>query len=159
MPISLEAQVTNSTTIDLSKAEVGLEPRVLESDSRRANVIARIEGEDPSREALLLHGHLDVVPFNAGDWTHDPLSGEIAVGGTRKGRIRSGLVVIQVAVCTVVLIGVGLCFRSLNNLERVDLGFSPRNVATLTLDFRANGYSEEQGRNMYARMREAAAQI
>ena len=87
------------------------------------------------------------------------LSGEIAVGGTRKGRIRSGLVVIQVAVCTVVLIGVGLCFRSLNNLERVGLGFSPRNVATLTLDFRANGYSEEQGRNMYARMREAAAQI
>jgi predicted permease len=87
------------------------------------------------------------------------LSGEIAVGGTRKGRIRSGLVVIQVAVCTVVLIGVGLCFRSLNNLERVDLGFSPRNVATLTLDLRANGYSEEQGRNMYARMREAAAQI
>jgi acetylornithine deacetylase/succinyl-diaminopimelate desuccinylase-like protein len=61
-------------------AEVGLEPRVLESDSRRANVIARIEGEDPSREALLLHGHLDVVPFNAGDWTHDPLSGEIADG-------------------------------------------------------------------------------
>ena len=86
------------------------------------------------------------------------LSGEIAVGGTRKGRIRSGLVIIQVAVCTVVLIGVGLCFRSLNNLERVDLGFSPRNVATLTLDLRANGYSEEQGRNMYARMREAAAQ-
>ncbi len=61
-------------------AEVGLEPRILESDSKRANVIARIEGEDPSREALLLHGHLDVVPFNAGDWTHHPLSGEIADG-------------------------------------------------------------------------------
>ncbi|MFC4591511.1 M20/M25/M40 family metallo-hydrolase [Sphaerisporangium corydalis] len=61
-------------------AEVGLEPRILESDSKRANVIARIEGEDPSREALLLHGHLDVVPFDAGDWTHHPLSGEIADG-------------------------------------------------------------------------------
>ncbi|MEV7968100.1 M20/M25/M40 family metallo-hydrolase [Sphaerisporangium sp. NPDC088356] len=61
-------------------AEVGLEPRVLESDSKRANVIARIEGADSSREALLLHGHLDVVPFNAGDWTHHPLSGEIADG-------------------------------------------------------------------------------
>jgi acetylornithine deacetylase/succinyl-diaminopimelate desuccinylase-like protein len=61
-------------------AEVGLEPRVLESDSKRANVIARIEGQDPSRDALLLHGHLDVVPFNAGDWTHHPLSGEIADG-------------------------------------------------------------------------------
>ncbi|MET8332835.1 M20/M25/M40 family metallo-hydrolase [Streptosporangium canum] len=61
-------------------AEVGLEPQILESDSRRANVIARIEGEDSSRDALLLHGHLDVVPFDAGDWTHHPLGGEIADG-------------------------------------------------------------------------------
>ncbi|GAA3133112.1 M20/M25/M40 family metallo-hydrolase [Planomonospora alba] len=61
-------------------AEVGLEPRILESDSRRANVVARVAGEDPSRDALLLHGHLDVVPFNADDWTHHPLSGEIADG-------------------------------------------------------------------------------
>jgi acetylornithine deacetylase/succinyl-diaminopimelate desuccinylase-like protein len=43
-------------------------------------VIARIEGTDPSREALLLHGHLDVVPFDAGDWKHHPLSGEVADG-------------------------------------------------------------------------------
>ncbi|GAA2844757.1 M20/M25/M40 family metallo-hydrolase [Streptosporangium fragile] len=61
-------------------AEVGLEPKILESDSRRANVVARIEGEDSSRDALLLHGHLDVVPFNADDWTHHPLSGEVADG-------------------------------------------------------------------------------
>ncbi|MER5645086.1 M20/M25/M40 family metallo-hydrolase [Streptosporangium sp. NPDC002524] len=61
-------------------AEVGLEPQILESDSRRANVIARIAGEDSSRDALLLHGHLDVVPFNADDWTQHPLSGEIADG-------------------------------------------------------------------------------
>src|SRR5215469_13807028 len=40
------------------------------------------------------------------------LSGEIAVGGTRKGRIRNSLVAVQVAVCTLVFIGVGLCFRS-----------------------------------------------
>jgi Acetylornithine deacetylase/Succinyl-diaminopimelate desuccinylase and related deacylases len=61
-------------------SEVGLEPRILESEPRRASVIARIEGTDPSRDALLLHGHLDVVPFDAGDWTHHPLSGEIADG-------------------------------------------------------------------------------
>jgi acetylornithine deacetylase/succinyl-diaminopimelate desuccinylase-like protein len=61
-------------------AEVGLEPQILESDRGRANVIARIAGEDSSRDALLLHGHLDVVPFNPGDWTHHPLSGEIADG-------------------------------------------------------------------------------
>jgi predicted permease len=87
------------------------------------------------------------------------LSGEIAVGGTRKGRIRNLLVVIQVAVCTVVLIGVGLCFQSMSNLQHVNLGFSARNLAILTLDLRSNGYSEEQGRNMYAKMQGAAAQI
>ncbi len=61
-------------------AEVGLEPRILESDAGRASVIARIEGADPGRDALLLHGHLDVVPFDAADWSHHPLSGEIADG-------------------------------------------------------------------------------
>ncbi|MCA2229437.1 M20/M25/M40 family metallo-hydrolase [Nonomuraea aurantiaca] len=61
-------------------AEVGLEVAILESDDRRANVVARIEGTDPGRDALLLHGHLDVVPFDAGDWRHHPLSAEVADG-------------------------------------------------------------------------------
>jgi acetylornithine deacetylase/succinyl-diaminopimelate desuccinylase-like protein len=61
-------------------AEVGLEPRIFESHPGRTSTVARIEGEDPSRPALLIHGHLDVVPANAADWTHDPFSGEIADG-------------------------------------------------------------------------------
>ncbi|GGZ92986.1 M20/M25/M40 family metallo-hydrolase [Streptomyces echinoruber] len=61
-------------------AEVGLEPRIFESHPGRASTVARIEGEDPSRPALLIHGHLDVVPANAADWTHGPFSGEIADG-------------------------------------------------------------------------------
>lgn len=87
------------------------------------------------------------------------LSGEVAVGGTRKGRVRSTLVVIQVAVCTLVLIGVGLCFRSLNNLQEVNLGFSARNIAILTEDLQSVGYSEEQGRKLYENMRQRASQI
>ncbi|MGW5325907.1 M20/M25/M40 family metallo-hydrolase [Streptomyces sp. NPDC004014] len=61
-------------------AEVGLEPEIFESHPGRASTVARIEGEDPSRPALLIHGHLDVVPANAQDWTHDPFSGEVADG-------------------------------------------------------------------------------
>ncbi|MGV9323333.1 M20/M25/M40 family metallo-hydrolase [Streptomyces sp. NPDC003660] len=61
-------------------AEVGLEPKIFESHPGRASTVARIQGEDPSRPALLIHGHLDVVPANADDWTHDPFSGEIADG-------------------------------------------------------------------------------
>ncbi|CAM5661650.1 peptidase M20 [Streptomyces narbonensis] len=61
-------------------AEVGLEPKIIESHKGRASTVARIEGEDPSRPALLIHGHTDVVPANAEDWTHHPFSGEIADG-------------------------------------------------------------------------------
>ncbi|MFF8728467.1 M20/M25/M40 family metallo-hydrolase [Streptomyces sp. NPDC015171] len=61
-------------------AEVGLEPEIYESHPGRASTVARIEGTDPSRPALLIHGHLDVVPANADDWTHHPFSGEIADG-------------------------------------------------------------------------------
>ncbi|GAA0974013.1 M20/M25/M40 family metallo-hydrolase [Acrocarpospora macrocephala] len=61
-------------------AEVGIEARILESDRGRANVVARIAGEDSTRDALVLHGHLDVVPFDPGDWRVHPLSGEIVDG-------------------------------------------------------------------------------
>jgi acetylornithine deacetylase/succinyl-diaminopimelate desuccinylase-like protein len=59
-------------------AEAGLEPTVLESHDKRASVVARIAGTDPSRPALLIHGHLDVVPADAADWRIHPFSGEIA---------------------------------------------------------------------------------
>ena len=61
-------------------AEVGLESKIFESYPGRASTVARIEGEDPSRPALLIHGHLDVVPANADDWTHHPFSGEVTDG-------------------------------------------------------------------------------
>jgi acetylornithine deacetylase/succinyl-diaminopimelate desuccinylase-like protein len=59
-------------------AEVGLAPTVLESDKNRTSIITRIEGADPSRPALLIHGHLDVVPADAADWKVHPFSGEVA---------------------------------------------------------------------------------
>ncbi|MCW2898394.1 MAG: peptidase [Streptosporangiaceae bacterium] len=61
-------------------SEVGLEPQVFESHPKRTSLVVRIEGEDPSRDALLLHGHLDVVPAQKSDWTYDPFGGEIADG-------------------------------------------------------------------------------
>ena len=61
-------------------ADVGLEPSVLESHPRRTSVVARLAGHDPARPALLVHGHLDVVPASAPDWRHDPFAGEVADG-------------------------------------------------------------------------------
>jgi acetylornithine deacetylase/succinyl-diaminopimelate desuccinylase-like protein len=61
-------------------ADVGLEPEIFEPRPGRASAVVRVEGEDPSRPALLIHGHTDVVPANAEDWTRHPFSGEIADG-------------------------------------------------------------------------------
>jgi acetylornithine deacetylase/succinyl-diaminopimelate desuccinylase-like protein len=59
-------------------AEAGLEPKIYESHEKRASVVARVEGTDRSRPALLIHGHLDVVPADANDWQVHPFSGEIS---------------------------------------------------------------------------------
>jgi acetylornithine deacetylase/succinyl-diaminopimelate desuccinylase-like protein len=56
---------------------VGASPRIVESAPTRANVLATIEGQDRSRPPLLVHGHLDVVPAHAPDWSVDPFAGEV----------------------------------------------------------------------------------
>ncbi|MFM9701740.1 M20/M25/M40 family metallo-hydrolase [Streptomyces galilaeus] len=61
-------------------AGAGLEPTLLERTPGRTNVVARIEGTDPSADALLVHGHLDVVPAEAADWSVHPFSGELRDG-------------------------------------------------------------------------------
>ncbi|WP_165984933.1 M20/M25/M40 family metallo-hydrolase [Streptomyces sp. YIM 98790] len=61
-------------------AEAGLEPHVLEKAPGRTNVVARIAGRDPGAGALLVHGHLDVVPAQPADWTVHPFSGEVRDG-------------------------------------------------------------------------------
>ncbi|MER5442540.1 M20/M25/M40 family metallo-hydrolase [Streptomyces sp. NPDC002790] len=61
-------------------SEAGLKPTILERTAGRGNVVARIEGTDPTADALLVHGHLDVVPAEAADWSVDPFSGEVRDG-------------------------------------------------------------------------------
>jgi acetylornithine deacetylase/succinyl-diaminopimelate desuccinylase-like protein len=61
-------------------SDVGLDVFLTESAPGRASVVARIEGADRSRPGLLLHGHLDVVPARASDWSVDPFAGEIRDG-------------------------------------------------------------------------------
>ena len=68
-----------------SLSEVGLEPELFESAPGRATVVARWAGADPARPSLVLHGHTDVVPAEAADWTVDPFSGD-EVDGRLWGR-------------------------------------------------------------------------
>ena len=60
--------------------EAGFEPVLVESEPGRASLVSRIEGSDPALPALVVHGHLDVVPAEPADWTHHPFAGEEADG-------------------------------------------------------------------------------
>ena len=61
-------------------AEVGIAARIYESAPGRCNVVANISGENPQRPGLVVHGHLDVVPADAKDWSVDPFAAEIRDG-------------------------------------------------------------------------------
>ncbi|GAA3524512.1 peptidase M20 [Aeromicrobium flavum] len=58
-------------------AEVGVESTILESERGRASVVARWGNQDSTRPGLVVHGHLDVVPAQAADWSVDPFAAEI----------------------------------------------------------------------------------
>jgi acetylornithine deacetylase/succinyl-diaminopimelate desuccinylase-like protein len=60
--------------------EVGVATEIYESAPRRANLVARIPGADRSRGALLMHGHLDVVPADPSEWSVPPFEGELKDG-------------------------------------------------------------------------------
>jgi acetylornithine deacetylase/succinyl-diaminopimelate desuccinylase-like protein len=60
--------------------EVGIASEIFESEPGRASTVARIAGTDSSRPPLLIHGHLDVVPAEASEWSVDPFGGEVRDG-------------------------------------------------------------------------------
>ena len=59
---------------------VGYFPEIFESAPGRASTVVRIPGLDRQAPALLVHGHLDVVPAAAADWSFDPFCGDVRDG-------------------------------------------------------------------------------
>src|SRR3954468_21209202 len=60
--------------------EVGIPSELFELESGRTSLVAQWGARPGGEGALLLHGHLDVVPAAAEDWQVDPFSGEIRDG-------------------------------------------------------------------------------
>lgn len=59
---------------------LGLDPQIIESQPGRASVVARVPGADTTLPALVLHGHLDVVPADPENWSVDPFAGVVQDG-------------------------------------------------------------------------------
>jgi len=87
------------------------------------------------------------------------LKDEVPAGGPRGSVLRSTLVVSQVATCLILLIGAGLCIRSLINAQSIDPGFDAQHVLAGGLNPGSLGYSEAQGRAFYARLLERATAL
>ena len=82
------------------------------------------------------------------------LKDESPTGSLKKSRLRSTLVVAQIAVCVVLLSGAALCVRSLMNANAIDAGFDTHHIALATLDPGALGYSPAKIDSFYARLLE-----
>lgn len=70
----------------------------------------------------------------------------------RSSRLRSGLVVAQVALSTALVVGSGLLAKTLTNLREIDTGFTPAQMLSFTLDPELQGYSEVQTAQLIDRL-------
>jgi acetylornithine deacetylase/succinyl-diaminopimelate desuccinylase-like protein len=59
---------------------LGLTPQLFDAAPGRTSLVARVPGRDPGRPAMVLHGHLDVVPADAANWSVDPFEGVVKDG-------------------------------------------------------------------------------
>ncbi|HSO75975.1 MAG TPA: ABC transporter permease [Blastocatellia bacterium] len=67
-------------------------------------------------------------------------------------RIRTLLVVGQVAVSLLVLICAGLFIQSAKNAEKIDMGFLSENLSMASMDPEAQGYDEARGRRFFKQL-------
>ena len=81
-------------------------------------------------------------------------SGDVATGRMSRMFTRDVLVVGQVAVSLVLLITAGLCMRSLQQAQRIDVGFDPENRLLASIDIGRAGYSQGQGVSFQSRLLE-----
>ncbi|HLY60124.1 MAG TPA: ABC transporter permease [Terriglobia bacterium] len=125
------------------KLTVPLDWRVLAFTLAVSLVTGIIFGIAPAFRAA----RVDIIPV---------LKDEGGIGGYRRSRLRSVLVVAQISVCLVLLVSAGLCVRSLLNAQSINPGFDTQHVLMAELDPGSLGYSESKGRAFY---RELIARI
>jgi putative ABC transport system permease protein len=74
--------------------------------------------------------------------------------GDFRSRLRSGLVVAQLALSLVLLVAAGLFVRTLQAFYRVEPGFETRHVLIATVDAGLQGYDEARGRRLFRDLEE-----
>jgi len=75
--------------------------------------------------------------------------GSQGTSGPRAGRLRSGLIVAQVALSLVLLAGAGLLLRSFAQVLRVSAGFTPEGVVAAKVSLSGDAYSKDEAQIRY----------
>jgi predicted permease len=79
--------------------------------------------------------------------------------GGQQPRLRSLLVIMQVAVSLVLLMGAGLFLRTIANLRDVDLGFDPQQLVVAAIDPQAAGYRGDRALALTRELLDAIASV
>lgn len=82
-----------------------------------------------------------------------------AQGGAVRTRLRSVLVVVQIAVSLVVLIAAGLVVRTLQQLQTMNPGFDPKNALAMSFDLGLQGYDQARGQQFYRQLMERVSSL
>ncbi|MGD1081490.1 MAG: ABC transporter permease [Candidatus Sulfotelmatobacter sp.] len=86
--------------------------------------------------------------------------GRSGMQGREHNRLRSALVVVEVALAMVLLVGAGLLLRSFQRVLETDPGFQPEHVLTASLSLPESQYkADAQVRSFYQRLMERLQQL
>jgi len=80
-------------------------------------------------------------------------------GRGSRTRLRSTLVVAQIALSLILLVSAGLCVRTLHNAQAINAGFATENLLTAKLDLGRQNYAEAQGYEFYRQLLERTASL
>lgn len=75
-----EGETEAAQYVEQHLKELGLAPELIDAAPGRTSVLARIPGRNRDKPALVVHGHLDVVPADPANWSVDPFGGVIEDG-------------------------------------------------------------------------------
>jgi predicted permease len=126
--------------------DIGLDPSVVAFTLGATLLTAFLFGLAPALHA----SRLDLVPA---------LKEGSAASTGGASRLRTALVVSQVAVSLVLLVGAGLAITSLRNARSLSPGFEPDGQLTARLDLGLQGYDQEAARQFVGTLRDEASAL
>jgi len=126
----------------LPVGELGMERPVIDSTALIFTLLVSVA-------TGLVVGVVPALRGTASDPAQQLRSATRASPDVRSSRLRSGLVVLQVALSVALLIGSGLLIRSFVHLSTVDLGFDPENLLTGQLQIQPSQYPTPEERNQF----------